>query len=110
MIKKTILYSLFIAILLFFGTSMAQRPQSITVTGYIKSYGNMPFNFPVIECDDGKLYSIDASDDVKKLLLSKQGKLVSISGIIISEKENNSSDYGDSEFGRIIFESFSEIK
>ncbi|MFC2330830.1 MAG: hypothetical protein ACFNKL_07185 [Treponema sp.] len=89
---------------------MAKHHNSVSVSGYIKSYGNMPFNFPVIECDDGKLYSIDASDDVKKLLLSKQGKLVSISGIIISEKENNSSDYGDSEFGRIIFESFSEIK
>ena len=89
---------------------MAKHHNSVSVSGYIKSYGNMPFNFPVIECDDGKLYSIDASDDVKKVLLSKQGKLVSISGIIISEKENNSSDYGDSEFGRIIFESFSEIK
>ena len=89
---------------------MAKHHNSVSVSGYIKSYGNMPFNFPVIECDDGKLYSIDASDDVKKLLLSKQGKLVSISGIIISKKENNSSDYGDSEFGRIIFESFSEIK
>lgn len=89
---------------------MAKHHNSVSVSGYIKSYGNMPFNFPVIECDDGKLYSIDASDDVKKLLLSKQGKLVSISGIIISEKENNSSDYENSEFGRIIFESFSEIK
>ena len=108
--KKTILYSLFAIILLFCGTSMAKHHNSVSVSGYIKSYGNMPFNFPVIECDDGKLYSIDASDDVKKVLLSKQGKLVSISGIIISEKENNSSDYGDSEFGRIIFESFSEIK
>lgn len=108
-LKRT-LYSLFAIILLFCGTSMAKHHNSVSVSGYIKSYGNMPFNFPVIECDDGKLYSIDASDDVKKLLLSKQGKLVSISGIIISEKENNSSDYGDSEFGRIIFESFSEIK
>ena len=108
-LKRT-LYSLFAIILLFFGTSMAKHHNSVSVSGYIKSYGNMPFNFPVIECDDGKLYSIDASDDVKKLLLSKQGKLVSISGIIISKKENNSSDYGDSEFGRIIFESFSEIK
>ncbi len=108
-LKRT-LYSLFAIILLFCGTSMAKHHNSVSVSGYIKSYGNMPFNFPVIECDDGKLYSIDASDDVKKVLLSKQGKLVSISGIIISEKENNSSDYGDSEFGRIIFESFSEIK
>ncbi len=108
-LKRT-LYSLFAIILLFCGTSMAKHHNSVSVSGYIKSYGNMPFNFPVIECDDGKLYSIDASDDVKKLLLSKQGKLVSISGIIISKKENNSSDYGDSEFGRIIFESFSEIK
>ena len=108
--KKTILYSLFIAILLFFGTSMAQRPQSVTVTGYIKSYGNMPFNFPIIECVDGKLYEIDTSDDLKKVLLTKQGNLVSLTGIPVDSKKNDDFYYENLNLERILLESFHEIE
>ena len=89
---------------------MAQRPQSITVTGYIKSYGNMPFNFPVIECDDGKLYSIDASDDVKKVLLTKQGRLVNLTGIPVDSKKNDDFYYENLNLERILLESFHEIE
>ena len=108
-LKRT-LYSLFAIILLFFGTSMAQRPQSITVTGYIKSYGNMPFNFPIIECVDGKLYEIDTSDDLKKVLLTKQGRLVSLTGIPVDSKKNDDFYYENLNLERILLESFHEIE
>ena len=89
---------------------MAQLPQSVTVTGYIKSYGNMPFNFPVIECVDGKLYEIDTNDDLKKILLTKQGRLVILTGILVSSKKNDDFYYENLNLERILLESFSEIE
>ena len=89
---------------------MAKHHNSVSVSGYIKSYGNMPFNFPVIECDDGKLYSIDASDDVKKLLLSKQGSLVSLTGIPVDSNKNDDFYYENLNLERILLESFHEIE
>ena len=89
---------------------MAKHHNSVSVSGYIKSYGNMPFNFPVIECDDVKLYSIDASDDVKKVLLTKQGRLVNLTGIPVDSKKNDDFYYENSNLGKILLESFSEIE
>ena len=108
-LKRT-LYSLFAIILLFCGTSMAKHHNSVSVSGYIKSYGNMPFNFPVIECDDGKLYEIDTSDDLKKVLLTKQGRLVSLTGIPVDSKKNDDFYYENSNLERILLESFHEIE
>lgn len=108
-LKRT-LYSLFAIILLFCGTSMAKHHNSVSVSGYIKSYGNMPFNFPVIECDDGKLYEIDTNDDLKKVLLTKQGRLVSLTGIPVDSKKNDDFYYENLNLERILLESFSEIE
>lgn len=66
-------------------TSFSKSPS--TVKGYIQSYGNVPFTYPVITTKKGKTYYIIASDATKKDLLDRQGREIKVTGYTVKDKE-----------------------
>lgn len=64
------------------------KSKDVSIQGYIKSFGNVPFNYPVIETDNGKQYSIKADDDVKSEIFKTAGNKIEITGVIISPKDD----------------------
>lgn len=55
-------------------------------TGFVKSYGNEPFCYPVF-VSGGKKYSIEADDETKKQLLSVQGKKILLTGKLVDDEK-----------------------
>ena len=89
--KKTIsriiiFLSLFVII---FSLSSFSRSNIKTLRGYIHVYGNEPFTFIGIKTQDKKEYTIIADDEVCKELRDSQGKLLEITGLITSPKEDS---------------------
>lgn len=87
--KKNILIILF-SIILF---SSFKLNKITKVEGYIKSYGNVPFNYPAIETDDHKLIKFRDGKYSKETLLSYQGYLLEITGRIQKEKIGKNVEY-----------------
>ncbi len=75
--------------LIIFGLSSFSKNNIKTVRGYIHVYGNEPFTFIGIQTQDKKEYTIIAADEVCKELQDSQGKLLEITGIITSPKDNS---------------------
>lgn len=73
-------------LLAFFGNlllSAVSRPQKeFSASGYVRSYGNMPFVFPGIETSDGKKYLLECDNALKKELLETAGKKICVQGIL----------------------------
>lgn len=75
------------AILLFLCLStslftMSRPKESVVVTGYIKCYGNEPFTWAGITCDDGREYALKADGSVRKELLERQDVHIQIEGTL----------------------------
>jgi len=87
--KKNILI-LLAGIFLFSSFSLNK---TITFTGTIKSYGNVPFNYPVVETSDNKVLKIKdgkyTQEDVKKY----ENKKLEITGIVTKEKFKKTVEY-----------------
>ena len=92
------LKKIFIAICAFFvcGTVIfayggnAEESQT-TVTGYIKYYGNVPFEFPGFETVDGAVYTLRVAEDAKftlKDVVQAQGYLIELTGTVDSSQKN----------------------
>lgn len=60
--------------------SYSKRNNLFSEIGFIKTYGNEPFLFPVFEDLNGNKYNIDADEKTKKELISLQGKRIVLSG------------------------------
>lgn len=67
--------------------AMSRPNQNVVVTGYIKCYGNEPFTWPGITCDDGKVYVLKANNAVQKELLGKQDVHIKIEGTLNKSKD-----------------------
>lgn len=71
-------------LILFFGNlllSAVSRPQKeFSASGYVRSYGNMPFVFPGLETSDGKNYLLECDSSLKKKLLESTGKRICVYG------------------------------
>lgn len=76
------------------------KSKEVSVQGFIKSYGNVPFNYPVIETEDGKSYSIKADDDVKDEIFKTVGEKIEVTGII-TEPEKDTVDFQCAKDGYI---------
>ena len=61
-------------------TSFAKSP--VTIKGTIVCYGNEPLTYPGITTTKGKKYLVVSSDETKKELLKRQGKLIKFTGYI----------------------------
>jgi len=64
--------------------SFSRRPPD-TVTGYVHMYGSMPFAFPGIETEDGRLYTLvldkkRSGDLTLGALQSLQGQRITLAG------------------------------
>lgn len=60
-------------------------PEPETVIGHIKFFGNAPVEFPGLETDDGKLYTIQVAEGAKftlKDITAAQGNKIELTGII----------------------------
>lgn len=55
-------------------------------SGFIESYGNEPFNYPVFVVHSKK-YAIEADNETKNLLLSVQGKKILLTGKLVEDKK-----------------------
>ncbi len=66
--------------------SFSKREDCFSKTGFIKSYGNEPFCYPVFECENEK-YSIKTDEKSKKELLSLQGKKIIVVGNLTENQE-----------------------
>jgi len=77
--KIILLLTLLLASSILF-TSFSKSP--VTIKGTITCYGNEPFTYPGITTTKGKKYLVDASDETKKELLARQGRLIKFSGYI----------------------------
>ena len=75
-----IIFSLIILSISIFFTSFAKSP--VTIKGTIVCYGNEPLTYPGITTTKGKKYLVVSSDETKKELLKRQGKLIKFTGYI----------------------------
>lgn len=69
------------------------RSKEISVKGFIKSFGNKPFNYAVIETEKGKQYSIKTDNSTKDELFKTVGSKIEITGILILEDDENSFNF-----------------
>lgn len=85
--KKIIL----LFMILFFITIFCSfsKSKEVSIQGFAKSFGNVPFNYPVIETDDGKQYSVKADDDVNHEIFKTTGEKIEVIGIIIIPKKDD---------------------
>lgn len=74
---------LFLAVL-YGGSAFSRRSGLFSETGFIKSYGNEPFCYPVFVSGEKK-YSIEADDETKRQLLSVQGKKILLTGRLLDD-------------------------
>ncbi len=79
--KKNIILILSVCLLTSLFTSFKTN-KTVTINGYIHSYGNEPFAYPGIVTDNKKEYAIECSDEIKSELLNNQGVLIEMKGII----------------------------
>ncbi len=69
------------------GVSAFSRKSSLfSESGFIKSYGNEPFCYPVFVAGEKK-YSIEADNETKKQLLSTQGKKILLTGKLLDDEK-----------------------
>ena len=92
------------------------KPQTNTVpevkkTGVITMYGNEPFPFPGLDCENGEQYSIKAEKDVLDTLRKTQGKKIEITGYIEKTKnDNNSISFEELKDGYLIVKEWKYVK
>lgn len=64
--------------------SFSRSDDFFSESGFIESYGNEPFNYPVFVVHSKK-YAIKADEKSKKELLSFQGKKIALTGTLLDE-------------------------
>lgn len=83
-ITRFVIFGLLILTASIVFTSFAKSP--VTIKGTIICYGNEPLTYPGITTTKGKKYLVVSSDETKKELLKRQGKLIKFTGYI--DKDN----------------------
>lgn len=68
-----------------------QKNRTVTLCGHIQIHGSEPHTFVGIDTDDGRQYTVQASQKVLNELRQAQGQLLLLTGIIRSETETPSS-------------------
>lgn len=66
--------------------SFSRPDDFFSESGFIESYGNEPFNYPVFVVHSKK-YAIEADNETKNLLLSVQGKKILLTGKLVEDKK-----------------------
>lgn len=66
--------------------SFSRPDDFFSESGFIESYGNEPFNYPVFVVHSKK-YAIEADNESKNLLLSVQGKKILLTGKLVEDKK-----------------------
>ena len=72
--------------------SSFSKNNTVTVTGFIRIYGNDPFGKAGIETVDGKIYAVSAVEEEIKKIWKSQGNKIEITGIITPSKNTRSPD------------------
>lgn len=93
--------SLLVSMMIF---SASKNNNSISVIGYVKSYGNVPFNYPCIESLDGRIYTLSYTE--KAELFNTQGKKIQVDGALIKKSKKNEIGFMESKDGTINVTSF----
>lgn len=88
--------------MMIFGAS--KNNKSVSVVGYVKSYGNVPFNYPCIESLDGHIYTL--SYENKSELFNTQGKKIQVDGELIKKSKKNEIGFMESKDGIINVKEF----
>lgn len=78
--KKNIFVILLLAI--FSTTVFSMSKNSVTVEGYISTYGNMPFTYLGITTDDDEIYIIEASEKIMNKIENLKGTLIKLTGTV----------------------------
>ena len=107
--KKVLLILAGMICLVSTGLAHSRKNNFFSETGTVRSFGNMPFNFPGFVTENGKQYLIEADDAMKKELLDAQGKKIILNGTI-AEKENNGFPMSTLKDGTIKADSFKIIE
>ncbi len=97
--KKSI--PLFIVLTLLMIFCSFSKSKEVSIQGFVKSFGNVPFNYPVIETDGSKQYSVKADDDVRSEILKTVGEKIEITGIIVTPKKDDEIDFQSAKDGYI---------
>lgn len=64
--------------------SFSRPDDFFSESGFIESYGNEPFNYPVFVVHSKK-YAIETDEKSKRELLSFQGKKIALTGTLLDE-------------------------
>lgn len=85
------------------------------VTGQVHLYGNVPFEFPGFETDDGHLYTLvlddKNSDDIMlEQISARQGELLELTGKIIKTEDVDASHINKLRDGEFVVYSFDVVK
>jgi hypothetical protein len=78
--KKNILIVFLLAI--FSSTVFSMSKNSVTVEGYISTYGNMPFTYLGITTSDDELYIIEASEKIMDKIENLKGTYIKLTGTV----------------------------
>ena len=92
--------------MMIFGAS--KNNKSVSVIGYVKSYGNVPFNYPCIESLDGRIYTLAYED--KSELFNTQGQMIQVDGELIKKSKRNEIGFMESKDGTINVAAFKIMK
>ncbi len=86
--KKLLLFLFSMFCLVFAVQSYSKKNNFFSEAGTVRSFGNMPFNYPGFVTEDGKQYFIEADDSLKSELLGVQGKRILLTGTIVKNNKN----------------------
>lgn len=95
--KKIILLTFILSLFLSFS-----RSKEISVKGFIRSFGNKPFNYAVIETEQGNQYSIKTDNSTKEELFKTLGSKIEITGILISQDNENCVNFSEDGYIELI--------
>lgn len=80
--KKIIISFIFILSFVLEIFAYSKKNNLFSEVGFIKSYGNAPFTYPVFVTENNEKYNINADSETKSTLLSLQGQKIILTGEI----------------------------
>lgn len=101
---KNIFFVSFVCTSILLFASFGKSDSLNSASGIVFAEGNVPFVYPVIKTEDGKIYTVEGNKKIKEELLKTQGRKIEFTGKIISDSKNNS--FRQSKDGFIEIERF----
>lgn len=92
-------------------SSFSKKQEPVSITGRIELYGNEPFSYPCVRTGDGKIYTIEASEEMTSEIMKTADKIMKFTGFIfLPDVDKDYFVHNASENGFFQVESFSVVE